>query len=148
MVGEEREKHRFSRTAIRQSKSRDKSRDFSSPAQVPAFNFKINKAKFLTLLYIYFSFTNTLIRGEKMIVVNYIAYILTIIGGLNWGLVGIFNFDLVNWMCMGRNAGSIIIYILIMLAAIWLIISPIISRGMLDLGCQYKKNYDEKNKTK
>ncbi len=148
MVGEEREKHRFSRTAIRQSKSRDKSLDFSSPAQVPAFNFKINKAKFLTLLYIYFSFANTLIRGEKMIVVNYIAYILTIIGGLNWGLVGIFNFDLVNWMCMGRNAGSIIIYILIMLAAIWLIISPIISRGMLDLGCQYKKNYDEKNKTK
>ena len=48
-----------------------------------------------------------------MIIANYIAYILTIIGGLNWGLVGIFNFDLVNWMCMGRNAGSIIIYILI-----------------------------------
>ncbi len=78
-----------------------------------------------------------------MIIANYIAYILTIIGGLNWGLVGIFNFDLVNWMCMGRNAGSIIIYILIMLAAIWLIISPIISRGMLDLGCKYKKAQDE-----
>ena len=47
---------------------------------------------------------------------------------------------------LGRNAGSIIIYILIMLAAIWLIISPIISRGMLDLGCQYKKASDEKSK--
>ena len=74
-----------------------------------------------------------------MIIANYIAYILTIIGGLNWGLLGIFNFDLVNWICMGRNAGSIIIYVLIMLAAIWLIISPIISRGMHDLGCQNTK---------
>ena len=74
-----------------------------------------------------------------MINANYIAYTLTITGGLNWGLVGIFNFDLVNWICMGRNAGSIIIYVLIMLAAIWLIISPIISRGMLDLGCQNTK---------
>ena len=82
-----------------------------------------------------------------MIIANYIAYILTIIGGLNWGLVGIFNFDLVNWICVGRNAGSIIIYILIMLAAIWLIISPIISRGMLDLGCKYKKEHDEEKKT-
>ena len=83
-----------------------------------------------------------------MIIANYIAYILTIIGGLNWGLVGIFNFDLVNWMCMGRNAGSIIIYVLIMLAAIWLIISPIISRGMLDVGCKYKKEHDEEKKMK
>ena len=81
-----------------------------------------------------------------MIIANYIAYILTIIGGLNWGLVGIFNFDLVNFICMGRNAGSIINYFHIMLSAIWLIISPIISRGMLDLGCQYKKAHDEKSK--
>ena len=78
-----------------------------------------------------------------MVIANYIAYILTLIGGLNWGLVGIFNFDLVSWMCGGRNAGSIIIYIVILLATIWLIISPIISRGILDLGGQYKAN--EKN---
>ena len=97
-------------------------------------------------MYIFLFFAKTSTKEEKMIIANYIAYILTIIGGLNWGLVGIFNFDLVNWMCMGRNAGSIIIYILIMLAAIWLIISPIISRGMLDLGCQYKKASDEKSK--
>ena len=97
-------------------------------------------------MYILKIFADTFTRGGNMVVVNYIAYILTIIGGINWGLVGIFNFDLVNWMCIGRNAGSIIIYILIMLAAIWLIISPIISRGMLDLGCQYKKASDEKSK--
>lgn len=79
-----------------------------------------------------------------MVIANYIAYILTLIGALNWGLVGIFNFDLVSWMCMGyRNGWGIAIYVLIALAAIWLIISPIISRGLLDLGYR-KENKQEK----
>lgn len=82
-----------------------------------------------------------------MIIANYIAYILTLIGALNWGLVGIFNFDLVTWMCMGyRNGWGIAIYVLIMLAAIWLIISSIISRGMLDLGCKNKQENEKKDK--
>ncbi len=81
-----------------------------------------------------------------MIIANYIAYVLVLIGGLNWGLVGIFNFDLVNWMCGGRNAGSIIIYVIILLATIWLIISPILSRGMLDLGCKYRKSMQNDKK--
>lgn len=81
-----------------------------------------------------------------MIIANYIAYVLTIIGALNWGLVGIFDFNLVSWICMGyRNGWSIAIYVLIALAAIWLIISPIISRGMLDLGCPYRKEMQDKN---
>ncbi|MBP3431355.1 MAG: DUF378 domain-containing protein [Clostridia bacterium] len=72
-----------------------------------------------------------------MIIANFVAYILTIVGALNWGLVGIFNFNLVAWICGAyRNGWAIAIYVLIMLAAIWLIISPIISRGMLDLGCK------------
>ncbi len=80
-----------------------------------------------------------------MIVVNYIAYILTLIGGLNWGLVGIFNFDLITFICGGyRNGWGIALYVLVMLAAIWLIISPIISRGMLDLGCKYKQEQEKK----
>lgn len=81
-----------------------------------------------------------------MVIANYIAYVLVLIGGLNWGLVGIFNFDLVNWMCGGRNAGSIIIYVIILLATIWLIISPILSRGMLDLGCKYRKSMQNDKK--
>ena len=28
-----------------------------------------------------------------------LALILTIIGGINWGLIGIFQFDLVAWIC-------------------------------------------------
>ncbi len=50
------------------------------------------------------------------------ALLLTIIGGLNWGLVGIFKFDLVAWICGG--SGTVIariIYTLVGLAAIWCI---------------------------
>ena len=40
-----------------------------------------------------------------------LALILTIIGGINWGLIGIFQFDLVAWICGGQ--GSIISRILL-----------------------------------
>ena len=63
-----------------------------------------------------------------MVIANFISYILCIIGGLNWGLYGIFNFNLVSWIFGGaRSAGSIVTYIIIAIAAIWLIISPIIT---------------------
>jgi hypothetical protein len=68
-----------------------------------------------------------------MVVANIICYILVIVGALNWGLFGIFNFNLVSWIFQGpRTAGSIILYILIALAAVWLIISPMVTgRGLL-----------------
>lgn len=48
------------------------------------------------------------------------ALILMIVGGLNWGLMGIFNFDAVAWFCGGStSAVSRIIYILIALASCW-----------------------------
>lgn len=58
-----------------------------------------------------------------------IALILVIIGGLNWGLVGLFNFNLVAAI-FGSNSGiTKIIYILVGLAAIYLIIiSPTLGR--------------------
>lgn len=55
-------------------------------------------------------------------VMDRIALILSIIGGLNWGLVGIFKFDLVAWIFGSSTAtGSRIVYILICLAALWCI---------------------------
>ncbi|MCI8776979.1 MAG: DUF378 domain-containing protein [Oscillospiraceae bacterium] len=51
-----------------------------------------------------------------------IALTLLIIGGINWGLVGIFNFDLVAWLFGGTD--SIIsraIYIIVAISAIWCI---------------------------
>lgn len=51
-----------------------------------------------------------------------IALTLLIIGGLNWGSVGIFQFDLVAWICGGQTGiVSRIIYILVGLSAIWCI---------------------------
>ena len=69
---------------------------------------------------------NIIVEGENiMIIANIISLIVLFIGGLNWGLVGIFNFDLVNWIFGGYNAGSIIIYILVLIATLWLIFSLI-----------------------
>lgn len=51
-----------------------------------------------------------------------IALILLIIGGINWGLVGIFELDLIAWLFGG--AGSIIsrtLYILVAISAVWCI---------------------------
>ena len=66
-----------------------------------------------------------------MIIANYIAFILLLIGGLNWGLVGIFDWNLVAWISMGSKVIERIIYILVLLATIWLIISAAIIGGIL-----------------
>jgi len=69
-----------------------------------------------------------------MVVANIISYILVLLGALNWGLYGMFDFNLVGWIFQGpRSVGSIIVYVIITLAAIWLIISPIISGSGLRL---------------
>ena len=51
-----------------------------------------------------------------------LALILSIIGSLNWGLVGLFKFDLVSWIFGGQDAlFSRIIYTIIGLAGLWCI---------------------------
>lgn len=51
-----------------------------------------------------------------------IALCLLLIGGLNWGLVGIFQFDLIAWAFGGSDSVvSRILYIVVALAAIWCI---------------------------
>ena len=57
-----------------------------------------------------------------MMIVNKIALLLIIVGALNWGLVGLFSFDLVAWICGGATAiMARIIYTVIALAGIWCI---------------------------
>lgn len=47
---------------------------------------------------------------------------LTIIGGTNWGCIGLFQFDIVAWIFGGQDAiFSRIIYTIIALASIWCI---------------------------
>ncbi len=53
---------------------------------------------------------------------NTTALILAIIGALNWGIIGLFRFDLVAWIFGGQVATvSRIIYTLVGLAGIWCI---------------------------
>ena len=67
-----------------------------------------------------------------MRVANIIAYILVIVGAVNWALYGFFNFNLVGFVFDGARAvGSIITYAIIAACALWLIISPFITNGVL-----------------
>ncbi len=67
-----------------------------------------------------------------MRIVNIIAYVLVIVGAVNWGLFGLFDFNLVSSIFSGaRTMGSVIVYTLIALSALWLILSPFITGGVL-----------------
>ena len=51
-----------------------------------------------------------------------IALILSIIGCINWGLIGIAQFDLVAWLFGGQGSViSRVIYTIVGLAGLWLI---------------------------
>ena len=50
-----------------------------------------------------------------------LALILSIVGTLNWGLVGIFDFDLVAWLFGSGSFVSRAIYTIIALAGLWCI---------------------------
>jgi uncharacterized membrane protein YuzA (DUF378 family) len=54
--------------------------------------------------------------------IDTVSLLLTIIGGINWLLVGVFQFDLVAWIFGGQAALlSRIIYTVIGAAALWCI---------------------------
>ena len=68
-----------------------------------------------------------------MQVIDRIALILTIVGGLNWGSIGLFRFDLVAWICFFFNdLASSVIYTLVGLAAVWCISLLFRGRDELD----------------
>lgn len=64
-------------------------------------------------------------------IIDKIALALLIIGGLNWGSVGLFQFDLVAFAC-GGSASMIsrIIYTIVSLSAVWCI--SLLFRDMSD----------------
>ncbi|OGJ12651.1 hypothetical protein A3K82_02165 [Candidatus Pacearchaeota archaeon RBG_19FT_COMBO_34_9] len=57
-------------------------------------------------------------------ILELIAWILVVIGALNWGLVGLFNFDVVNYF-FGISTISMVIYDIIGLSAIVLVVFKI-----------------------
>ena len=58
----------------------------------------------------------------KMSVLDWVAFILLIIGGLNWGLVGAVGFNLVETI-FGAGMIASIVYILVGLSALYMLVT-------------------------
>lgn len=54
--------------------------------------------------------------------INLVTLLLIIVGGLNWGLVGLFDFNLVAALFGEQSALSRIVYILVGASALWQLI--------------------------
>ena len=57
----------------------------------------------------------------KLNILDWVVVVLVIVGGLNWGLVGAFNFDLVATIFGAMSVLSKIVYVLVGLAAVYMI---------------------------
>ncbi|MBD3311660.1 MAG: DUF378 domain-containing protein [Candidatus Magasanikbacteria bacterium] len=56
---------------------------------------------------------------KKLNALDWIAMVLVVVGGLNWGLVGLFNFDLVATLFGDMSAFSRVVYSLVGLSAVY-----------------------------
>lgn len=61
----------------------------------------------------------------KLNVIDWLAMVLVIVGGVNWGLVGLFNFDLVATLFGDMSAISRIVYSLVGFAAVYLVYTAV-----------------------
>lgn len=57
-----------------------------------------------------------------MKMVNIVAVVLVIVGGLNWGLVGLLNFDLVAAIFGAMSVLSRVVYALVGLSAVYTLV--------------------------
>jgi len=60
---------------------------------------------------------------KKMGTLGWIAFVLVIIGALNWGLVGFFKFDLVASIFGDMSTVSRIVYDLVGLSALYMLVT-------------------------
>lgn len=61
---------------------------------------------------------------------NVVALILVLVGGLNWGLVGFFDWDLVAAVLGDGSTASRVVYALVGVAALYKVVIAIGSRAM------------------
>lgn len=61
----------------------------------------------------------------RMNVVDIVAAVLVIVGGLNWGLVGAFDFNLVDTLFGAESALSRIVYVLVGVAALYMVYTTV-----------------------
>jgi uncharacterized membrane protein YuzA (DUF378 family) len=60
---------------------------------------------------------------------NVVTLILLIVGGLNWGLVGLFSFDLVAALFGAGSVLSRLVYVLVGVSALWQLVPLVRSFG-------------------
>ena len=63
--------------------------------------------------------------------VNMITLLLVIVGGVNWGLVGLFSFDLVAAIFGSGSALARLVYVLVGASALWQIV-PLVRAAKVD----------------
>lgn len=67
---------------------------------------------------LYFLGENIIKKEDIMNILYKIALVIGIIGCINWGLVGIFNFNLVEYLFGDESALTRIVYVLVLLSGI------------------------------
>ncbi len=68
-------------------------------------------------------------HSSGLAVLSTIAVLLLIVGGLNWALVGLFNFDLVAALLGNMSVASRVVYVLVGLGALYsLVLLPRFTR--------------------
>lgn len=60
---------------------------------------------------------------KKLGGLDWIALVLVIVGGLNWGLIGLLNWNLVDTLFGAMSSLSQIVYILVGLSAIYVLVT-------------------------
>lgn len=83
-------------------------------------------------------------------VFSIIALVLTIVGALNWLLIGIFGFNFVNWVSFGMVWLERMLYILVGISGIYMLVWLCVSRGkMVEDDTTYRdRKYSEHNTKK
>lgn len=83
-------------------------------------------------------------------VISIIALVFTIIGALNWLLIGIVGFNFVNWISFGMVWLERMLYILVGIAGIYMLVWLCVSRGKMVEDDKYYRDqkYSEHNNKK
>lgn len=67
----------------------------------------------------------------KMNAFDYVAWVLVLVGGLNWGLVGAFDYNLVDSLFGAGSVLARIVYGLVGLAAVYIVVVKLLSPGKM-----------------
>ncbi|HEY5668276.1 MAG TPA: DUF378 domain-containing protein [Candidatus Saccharimonadales bacterium] len=62
----------------------------------------------------------------KMNAADYVAWLLVVVGGLNWGLVGAFKYNLVDKLFGVGSGLSRAVYVLVGLSAIYMLVAVLV----------------------